>query len=144
MFNQRERDLLSELLRLEIGFVVIGGAAVILHTKDSIRPRGDLDLLISQNPVTLRRLTEVDLEWLTFTDDHVRKLAEEGANMQDHVRRLDLVTTLAGVSVTDALQTADIIEADDLPVPVLSRELLIESKKAVGDEKDIADLQLLS
>src|SRR5437879_10173643 len=46
-----------------------------------------------------------------------------------------------GVDIDDAFRTKISTEMDGLPVFVLSKELLIQNKRAVGRPQDIADLE---
>ena len=48
---------------------------------------------------------------------------------------------VAGVDIDDAFRTKVSTEMDGLPVFVLSKELLIQNKRAVGRPQDIADLE---
>lgn len=141
IFTDRERELLSEFLDNGIEFAIIGGAAVVLHGCD--RARIDLDLLISQESKNLNRLRNVSLRWLTFRDRHIEEFGCVGAKMQDHERGIDIVTDIAGVTASEVLATCTTIEADGLQLPVIDKDLLIANKKAVGEPKDLQDVERL-
>ncbi|HYS95050.1 MAG TPA: hypothetical protein VEL08_00860, partial [Chthoniobacterales bacterium] len=57
--------------------------------------------------------------------------------------RIDLLTSISGVTVAEAFSTRMSTEMDGLPVFVLSKELLIQNKRAVGHPQDVADLETL-
>ena len=54
--------------------------------------------------------------------------------------RIDLLTGLSGVGLDEVFQTKIATQLDNLPVLVLSKELLIRNKRAVGRPQDLADL----
>ena len=57
--------------------------------------------------------------------------------------RIDLLTGISGVAIDDTFRTKIATEMEDLPVFVLSKELLIRNKRAVGRPQDLADLEVL-
>jgi len=57
--------------------------------------------------------------------------------------RIDLLTSISGVTIADAFDTKISTELEGLPVFVLSKELLIRNKRAVGRPQDVADLESL-
>jgi len=57
--------------------------------------------------------------------------------------RIDLLTSISGVDVEEALSEKISARLDDLPVSFLSKELLMANKRAVGRPQDIADLEAL-
>ena len=57
--------------------------------------------------------------------------------------RIDLLTSISGVTIADAFDAKISTELEGLPVFVLSKELLIRNKRAVGRPQDVADLESL-
>jgi hypothetical protein len=57
--------------------------------------------------------------------------------------RIDLLTSLTGVSLAEAFASKFGTEMDGTPVFVLSKEALIQNKRAVGRPRDLADLREL-
>jgi hypothetical protein len=57
--------------------------------------------------------------------------------------RIDLLTDIDAVSFDEAWLAREIAVLDDLPVPMLSKKLLIANKLAVGRPQDIADVARL-
>jgi hypothetical protein len=60
-----------------------------------------------------------------------------------HRNRIDLLTTISGVTNEDAFSTRIPAELDGIPVFILSKEALIRNKRAVGRTQDLADLEML-
>jgi hypothetical protein len=57
--------------------------------------------------------------------------------------RIDLVTSISGVSSEEAFATKVSADLDGIPVFVLARDALIRNKRAVGRPQDLADLDVL-
>lgn len=58
--------------------------------------------------------------------------------------RIDLLTGISGVATGEALEKKISTELAGLPVFILSKDLLIQNKRAVGRPQDLADLDALS
>jgi hypothetical protein len=57
--------------------------------------------------------------------------------------RIDILTSISGVSTEDAFATRVSAELDGIAVFVLSKDALIRNKRAVGRPQDLADLDSL-
>ena len=57
--------------------------------------------------------------------------------------RIDLLTSISGVTIDDAFGTRVSAVIDDIPVFTLGRDALIQNKRAVGRPQDLADLAVL-
>jgi hypothetical protein len=57
--------------------------------------------------------------------------------------RIDLLTSISGVSTEEAFATKVSAELDGIPVFVLAKAALIRNKRAVGRFQDLADLDVL-
>ena len=57
--------------------------------------------------------------------------------------RIDLLTSISGVTNDEALTTKISAELDGIPVFILAKDALIRNKRAVGRPQDIADLDTL-
>jgi hypothetical protein len=54
--------------------------------------------------------------------------------------RIDLLTSLSGVDIDEIFETKIATQLDNLPVFILSKELLIRNKRAVGRPQDLVDV----
>jgi len=54
-----------------------------------------------------------------------------------------LLTSISGVETDAAFRSKIATDFEDLPVSILSKELLIQNKRAVARPQDIADLHAL-
>jgi len=136
--------LLRELSAAEARFIVVGAYAVTFHARP--RATGDLDLWIEATPANAARVFRAlrtfgaPLEDLSEAD-----LAQPDVVYQIGVppRRIDLLTTLAGLSFTEAWAGRVAGRFGELEVPFIGREALIRNKRALGRPRDLADLELL-
>ena len=57
--------------------------------------------------------------------------------------RIDLLTSISGVSADEAFASKVSAELDGIPIFILGRDALIRNKRAVGRPQDLADLDIL-
>lgn len=78
-------------------------------------------------------------------DLHEVDLATPGIVFQIGVApiRIDILTSISGVSFEEAWPVRVLARYDDQPIQVLSREHLIKNKLASGRPQDIADVEKL-
>jgi hypothetical protein len=135
------REFLELLNARGVEYLVVGAHSLAFHA----RPRytGDLDVLVrpsKSNAVTLVAL----LREFGFADSKFVPVdfAEGGQIIQlgRAPNRIDLLTTLSGVTNDDAFANKIAAEIDGIPIFVLSKEHLIQNKRAVGRPQDLADL----
>lgn len=142
---ERDRREFIELLNArDVRYVIVGAFALAHHG----RPRytGDIDFFVEASPENAERLNQV-LEYFGFANVGV---VEEDFTAADQVvqlgvepYRMDLMTSISGVSFEEAWTTREYGDLDGLQVPYISRELLKRNKAAVGRKQDLADLDYL-
>jgi len=57
--------------------------------------------------------------------------------------RIDLLTSISGVTTEEASRSKVAAEIDGVPVFLLSKESLIRNKRAAGRPQDLADIAML-
>jgi hypothetical protein len=137
-------EMLSALSRTSAEYLVVGAHALAAHGLP--RATGDLDLWVRATPENARRVwTALEGFGAPLHQLTVEDLAREGVVFQIGVvpRRIDILTSITGVSFTDAWENRIDIEIDGIEVPVLGRADLVRNKRAVGRTRDIADLEEL-
>ncbi|HMA91501.1 MAG TPA: nucleotidyltransferase [Polyangiaceae bacterium] len=140
------RDMLLALADNGAEFVVIGGHAVAYHGHP--RATKDLDVLVRATPENARRVYRALVEFgapvqaFEVTEDDFAKY--EGV-LQIGVPplRIDILTSIAGVSTRQALEGSESFELDGRTIPVIGMEALIVNKRAAGREQDRADVAAL-
>ncbi len=128
----------------DVRYVVVGAFALAHHG----RPRytGDIDFFVETSYQNAHRLTQV-LNQFGFanigvaTEDFTSPNQVVQLGVEPH--RMDLMTSISGVTFEEAWDSRDYGELDGLRVPFISRDLLKRNKAAVGRQQDLADLDYL-
>ncbi len=138
------RELLALFNAHHVEYVLVGGYALAFH--GAPRFTGDLDIFV--NPATAnaqRILTALEAfgfasVGLTPSDfehpDHVVQLGVPPV-------RIDLITSITGVSWHEAWAGRVTGRYGDMPVHYIGREQFVANKRATGRTKDVADLEVL-
>lgn len=138
------KELLASFHRHRIEYVIVGSYALAFHGAPHLT--GDLDLFVRPTRDNAERilasLGELGFESLTISAGDFTK---PGNVIQLGIppTRVDLITSLTGVSWEKA--DADKVPGryGQTPVHFISRDDLIANKKATGRLKDAADLEAL-
>ena len=140
--NRDLREFIELLNSRRVDYVIVGAHSLAFHG----RPRytGDLDVLIQPTEANATKLVEL-LQDFGFTNagfvPSVFTQAEQVIQLGRPPNRIDLLTSLTGVATIDAFASKVSAEIDGIPVFVLSKEMLIQNKRAVGRPQDLADLE---
>lgn len=138
------KDFLSLCLRNKVEFMVIGGYAVIHHS----RPRytGDLDLWVDSSQFNAERIVKT-LEEFGFPPDTLSTAmitdGKQIVRMGFEPMRLELFTHIPGVEFAECYPRQEIVRISGLDVPFISLEDLKKNKRASARPKDLQDLEEL-
>jgi hypothetical protein len=137
-------DILSAFSAEDVEFLVVGAYALAAHGLP--RATRDLDLWVGtagRNPERVRHA-------LVRFGAPVEELSIEDLRRADLVfqigvapQRIDVLTSIDGVDFAPAWSARLDAELGGLRVPVLSREHLIQNKRATRRPQDLADLAWL-
>jgi hypothetical protein len=137
-------DLLRELGAADARFLVVGGYAVSFHARP--RATGDLDLWVEPAAGNAPRV----LAALRAFGAPLEHLSEADLTAADTVyqmglppRRIDLLTSLTGVSFGEAWAGRVLLELEGVRIPFIGKDALIRNKRALGRPRDLADLEAL-
>jgi Nucleotidyl transferase of unknown function (DUF2204) len=139
--SRDSREFIELLNSRGVDYLIVGAHSLAFHG----RPRytGDLDILIRPTIDNAARLLAV-LNGFGFGHAGFNEtdLVEPAQVLQlgRPPNRIDLLTSLSGVTVDEAFADRFAAEIDGLPVFVLSKENLIRNKRAVARPQDLADL----
>lgn len=144
MLNPDYRDILSAFEKENVDYLVIGAYAVAVHGHP--RATGDIDLWVRPTPVNAKRvlraleqfgapLSEVDEQDLQDTD----LVFQIGVSP----RRIDIRTSVEGLAFVDTWKDRITVELEGVTIPVVSKEHLIQNKRALGRHQDLADIENL-
>jgi len=134
-----------ELLNLEnVQYLVIGGWAYNRYAEP--RMTGDIDFFVDSSEQNQSKLRIV-LEKFGFGQTlppQTKPLFEKKIIMLGRPpHRIDLLIEISGVAFKDAYKRRENGILDDVPVGYISKEDLIQNKRAAGRDKDIADVKAL-
>lgn len=152
------REIFQALNDTGVRYLVVGGVAVNLHGYS--RFTGDLDILVALDAANLDRIADlmdergfiqrlpIDVRLLSDRAQVQRWITEKGLTAYTFIHSrlpqfsLDI---LAGESlVFDRYDEHKVIvDADKLPIPVISIDDLIGMKKRANRQKDIEDILVL-
>lgn len=138
------KELFTLLNAHSVDYVIVGAFALAFHGVP--RNTGDVDILVQPTEHNAKRviaaLDAFGLGDLGITEGDLTK--------EDHVIqigvapvRVDFMTSLSGVTWTEAASSRIESDYDGVPIWLLSREALIKNKKATGRQRDLADVEAL-
>jgi len=138
------RDLLELLNAHSVEYMIVGAYALAFH--GAPRYTGDMDILVKPDPKNAQRIMSalndfgfgsVGLVAADFeTEDKVVQLGFLPV-------RVDIVTSITGVSWKEAMSGRVEGMYGDLPVYYIGREQFISNKRALARKKDLADIEVL-
>lgn len=139
-------DLLKELHRLHVEFVIIGGMAAVAHGSAYLTL--DLDLCYSRKKENLERLSEALAPFhpllrgappdLPFSLDISALKSGLNFTLTTDLGDLDLLGEVAGLGdYVQLLSFSEELELYGMACKVLTLEGLIKTKKAAGRRKDL-------
>ena len=137
------REFIELLNSMNIKYVLVGGHAVAHHGYP--RFTADIDFFINCSAANLSTLGKA-LEKFGF-----KNLGAELASAKPGMvfqlgrppNRIDLLTSVDGLSFEEAWASRESAEMDGLQVPILDKASLIRNKQASGRAKDLEDLRQL-
>ena len=128
----------------QVEYLVVGGYALAAHGHP--RYTGDLDFWIGTAADNADRVLAA-LTQFGFGSLGIRRedLTEPGQVIQMGFppARIDLLTSIDGVSFTPCFQRRLVVDVDGLQLGFIALDDFKINKKAVGRHRDLADLELL-
>ena len=138
------REFIALLNSHKVEYLLVCGHAVAFHGHP--RFTGDIDFLIRTTPENAARVLNV-LHDFGFADLSIveHDLIAPGRVLQlgHPPNRIDVLTSITGVDFDTAWTARVQGHLDDQPVTLLSREHLLQNKRASGRPKDLADVAKL-
>jgi len=138
------RDLLELLNAHKVEYLIVGAYALAFH--GAPRYTGDMDIYVRPNPSNAQRMMAA-LNDFGFGS---AKLSATDFETEDKVVqlgfppvRVDIVTSLTGVSWEEAVFGRIEGKYGNVPVYYIGRQQFISNKRALGRKKDLADLEAL-
>ncbi len=138
------REFIELLLSGRVEFLLVGGQALAFHGVP--RFTEDIDFLVHAAPENARRIESV-LEAFGFgglgltAADFLEP--EQVIQLGRSPHRIDLLTSISGVSWEQAWAARETVEIAGQSIPMISKELLLANKRASGRPQDLADVARL-
>lgn len=140
------RDVLAALVQADARFLVVGAHALAAHGVP--RVTGDLDLLVEPTADNAHKVWQA---LVTFGAPLDSLGIREGDFVTPEVvtqlglppYRIDILTTISGVSFDEAWRGRLESEMLGVPVAFLGRTEFIRNKRASGRRKDLDDIEAL-
>jgi hypothetical protein len=138
------RDLLELFNKHQVEFMLVGGYALAFH--GAPRYTGDMDVFVQTSSTNaihiMAALSEFGFGAAGLTPEDFQR---EDIVVQLGVPpvRVDIVTSLTGISWQEAYSNRVRGTYGDVSVFYIGREQFISNKKAIGRQKDLADLEAL-
>ena len=135
------REFLELLNARGVEYLLVGAHCLAFHS----RPRytGDLDVLVKQSKTNAVKLVQLlqqfGFEGSDFTPADFGP-GDQVIQLGRAPNRIDLFTSLTGVTNEEAFAGKVAAEIDGIPVFILGRRELIQNKRAVGRPQDLADI----
>jgi hypothetical protein len=134
-------EMLSALSAAGAEFLVVGAHALAVHGRP--RATGDLDLWVRPTAENADRVYAALRRFgAPLHDLRSGELASPDLVFQIGVEpaRIDLLTSISGVTFEEGWATRMTVPIGGLQVPVIGRDRLIQNKRAAGRPRDLADL----
>jgi len=138
------KDLLELFNEHQVDYMIVGAYALAFY--GAPRYTGDMDIYIKSDVKNAQLVHQALVDFgfgslgLTISDfsspDKVIQLGFPPV-------RIDLITSLTGVSWDEAYTGREKGWYGDIPVYYIGRIQFIQNKRAIGRNKDLADLELL-
>jgi predicted nucleotidyltransferase len=138
------REFVELLNEYKVEFIIVGGFALAFHGVP--RFTGDIDVFIKSDQDNAKRVMNtlvafgfgsLDLSIEDFqTPNNVIQLGLPPV-------RIDIVTSISGVTWDEAYATKENGLFGDVPVSYIGKKQFIINKRATGRKKDLADLESL-
>ena len=142
--QQDFRDLLALFNKHKVDYIIVGAYALGFH--GAPRYTGDLDVFVRADPVNSDSIMQALQEFgfgsvgLTAADfEEKGKVVPLGFPPV----RVDIITSLTGVSWEQACSGRVKGQFGDLAVYYIGRDDFIANKRALGRKKDLADLEAI-
>jgi predicted nucleotidyltransferase len=137
-------SILEGLNGAEVRYVLIGGIALIRH--GVVRATRDIDAVFDPDPTNVDRIRSLITKWEATRPDG-SPIPEDGISPERSIHistamgQLDLVSeSTSGFRFDDLLTRAEVRKVDGVEAPICSLADLVAMKRAVGRERDLADL----
>lgn len=144
MLTKNFKEMLQCLSDEGVRFLLVGGYALAAHGYE--RATKDMDFFVwADNDNATRLLNALQKFGAPLHDVTERDFAYSGTVFQIGVppERIDIITSIDGVSFEDAYQRRESRKLDGIDVPVIALDDLITNKRVSARPQDLIDVRKL-
>jgi hypothetical protein len=138
------KDLLALLNEHKVEYIIVGAYALAFH--GAPRFTGDIDIYVNPEKENANRIVSALAAFgfgtLGLTSEDFQK-PDQVVQLGVPPVRIDLITSITGVSWDQASAGKISGNYGDIPVSFLGRAQYIANKKATGRARDLADIEAL-
>lgn len=138
------KELLALFNEHRVSYVIVGGYALAFHGVP--RYTGDPDIYVNPDRDNAQRIVAA-LDAFGFASLGLKATDFEQPDQVVQLGfapvRIDLITSITGVSWDEAVVGRVSSTYGDVPVYYIGREQLVSNKRATGRKRDLADLEAL-
>lgn len=143
LFNIDFIEFLELLDKHKVEYLLVGGYAVVLHGYN--RSTGDMDIWVNKSKKNYNKLQKVytdfaapmfSLDDFLSTDFNVWSMGKEPV-------KIEIITDIIGLVFQNSIKNCKWYELNNIKVPFVDLEDLINTKKASGRLKDLSDIEQL-
>ena len=139
------REFLALLNAHEVEFMIVGGYALAFH--GAPRLTGDIDVFVKPDHQNAKQIIKALVEFgfssLDLTIDDF-KYPDKVIQLGLPPVRIDIITSISGVSWEEADATKVPGLYGDISVSFIGKKQFITNKRAIGRKKDLADIEALA
>jgi hypothetical protein len=138
------KDLLELFNKHQINYLIVGGYALAFH--GAPRMTGDIDLFVEPSPQNAQKILTALKEFgFSGADLNVEDfiLPEKVIQLGVSPVRVDILTSLSGVSWEQAYKSRENGQYGGVDVFYIGKAAFLANKKAIGRRKDEADIEAL-
>jgi hypothetical protein len=144
MLSTDFKEFIELLNSTQVEYMLVGGYA--LATYGHPRYTGDMDVWVKPEPKNIERLLLV-LSAFGFASVGLKEAdfmqPEAVVQLGYPPARIDLLTAIDGVTFDACYRRREMIEIEDVTIPVIHIQDFRTNKLAVGRHKDLADLDAI-
>jgi len=136
------KEFLKSLNSNGVEYLLIGGYAVAIH--GHVRATSDIDVWVKISPENASRIERALCDFgfaAALPDGDMFLTPNKVVRMGVPPIRIEILTAISGVEFEPCYREKDLIQIEELMVPVISLARLRENKAASRRLKDLADLE---
>lgn len=144
MLNEDYRDILSIFREENVEFLLVGAYALGVHGVP--RATGDIDLFVRPDNENAERVYKSLMRF----GAPLTGIKPQDFNTVDLIfqiglppRRIDIITSISGVTFDEAFSDHITADVDGISVPVISSDAIIKNKLQSARDKDLLDVKIL-